>query len=379
MIDLLDSKDESAQDQGSDEWEDSMDQEVEESESEIENEIERENSLNFPPEELEKIFKIIGPNLDIRSLNRYLYDEYNRYGETFKIYLSNENDLNYFWRMNLNLSIDVSIDFMPRYFYRDQNIFLKVTSLKLQGKITKPETMRYLVDQIKFNTTLKELDLSHNSDHGRPLDYKWSVLLADGMIFNKSITSLDLSHSYIGGFGVTNLEQIFIKNNTLESLNLSATESGGFLTLVMANVIQLKNLSLRTLDLSFNNIGDGHIEKFALALQNNTSLTSLNMANNQLRLEGLTSLAKALEINKTLKYLNLDNAIQFFNDAEQTRAAANIILSLLRKNTSIVLSLKGHVLYNRRIGDSYSRTLKEMFGDRIIIDDVLFEGLNYFQ
>ena len=95
-----------------------------------------------------------------------------------------------------------------------------------------------------------------------------------------------------------------IKNNEIESLNLSGHKINAKSLLDICNVLR-DNHSVKFIDLSSNNIGTEGALLLAKLLETNHAIQCLNISSNVIGNQGITFLARALEINHNIKILNL--------------------------------------------------------------------------
>jgi hypothetical protein len=166
------------------------------------------------------------------------------------------------------------------------------------------------------------------------------VHLAHGLDKNSKLLVLDLTGSSFDARGVYELKTFFEKNHSLEVLSLSENVNFGdagiqalLSTLKSGKNLRVLNLessglqnfgaaapslirsfgsSLRTLELSHNNIGDAGVEILARCIQGHTSCTleHLGLKNISVGDHGIIRLSVMLTTNKSLQTLNLqDNAI----------------------------------------------------------------------
>jgi Ran GTPase-activating protein (RanGAP) involved in mRNA processing and transport len=80
------------------------------------------------------------------------------------------------------------------------------------------------------------------------------------------------------------------------------------------------NTHLRSLEISYNLVGDDGAKAFAEALKNNTTLEDLMLIDNGIGVAGLEALEEALKVNTTLQYLNLDGNVTLYEPGFETHA-----------------------------------------------------------
>ena len=138
-----------------------------------------------------------------------------------------------------------------------------------------------------------------------------------------------------------------LRENTLKTLDLSGDEIGDAGATALADALRV-NKSLETLDLDDNHIGDAGATALADALLVNETLETLFLTRNEIRDAGATALADTLLVNETLKNLFLD-------DNYIGEAGATALAGALHVNKS----LKTLYLSGNYIGDAGATALRE--------------------
>eukprot|EP00597_Dinobryon_sp_UTEXLB2267_P012041 CAMPEP_0170107348 /NCGR_PEP_ID=MMETSP0020_2-20130122/5922_1 /TAXON_ID=98059 /ORGANISM="Dinobryon sp., Strain UTEXLB2267" /LENGTH=1638 /DNA_ID=CAMNT_0010331861 /DNA_START=21 /DNA_END=4934 /DNA_ORIENTATION=+ len=165
----------------------------------------------------------------------------------------------------------------------------RVVFLNLNKCCLEDDDIGSLLSSLSTSTTLESLLLGNNKI-GKQEQELQAILSAEKMIglrainnflkINKSITYLDLSNTYIRN--IPSLPQF------IEQL--------------------AKHDSLKTLDLSGNNIGDSDSQLIFHALLSNTTLTQLDMSTNGILSKAAITLSYTIrQHNSTLRYVNLKN------------------------------------------------------------------------
>ncbi|KAK3758293.1 hypothetical protein RRG08_004115 [Elysia crispata] len=170
---------------------------------------------------------------------------------------------------------------------------LTLSEMKLSGK-----AMECLAKTIKACIALKTVDLSSNflSDHD-------CDSLCDIIEETDGIRELILHHNQLGECGVA-LGRAIADNITMTSLDLSWNHIRGRGAVGIARGLQ-RNQHLSTVNLSWNGFGfDGCVALAATLLQN-TSLLVLNLTSNRIHLPALHKLLDGVVRNKTLTTLHL--------------------------------------------------------------------------
>jgi len=162
-------------------------------------------------------------------------------------------------------------------------------------KIKVTNEMLKIVKYLILNNIVKELNFNFNNI-GPNINKILSNLLLENK--NNSLNSLDLSHNNIRNNGVEKLAQLTCLTE-LTSLKLRHNNIFNNGATIIANKL-LKFLT--SIDLSHNMIGSEGVTSLAAAM---SELKELNIANNRIGPEGATSLAKALKSNINLTNLNI--------------------------------------------------------------------------
>jgi Ran GTPase-activating protein (RanGAP) involved in mRNA processing and transport len=257
-------------------------------------------------------------------------------------------------------------------------------SLVLRGRTLENAELAEIAPALYRNTSIKELDMSHNSFSSMDA----AVLLRGILHSNKTITALDLSINNFGGItgAVDCIADGLGSNSTLLKIDLSncALRDGGVST--MAENLSSRNTTLQKLtlknnaitstgvavlldmmehschitdlDLGHNRIGNEGASLLTRSLGNNAlpNLTRLSLSQCSIDDDGFVSLTSALEQNTSL--LHLDLRYSFFtersflalaeslpeikvlqrvdfNFCKGLASAIPLLLSGLRKNTSL--------------------------------------------
>ncbi len=193
-----------------------------------------------------------------------------------------------------------------------------------------------LVDMLRENTTLKVLNFisvaSITFGSNRDLLTSGLGYLGRGLCCNAGLVELSLSLCGVTGKEAKSLAKAQMKNNTLKSLDLSCNELGNdgifhiSSSLKVNSTLQelylrncslsaedikvlvdslLSNTSLVCLDLSYNPISDTGATHIADLLKHNTRLTEVRLVHCNTTGRGAQSLAAALRENNSLEVLHL--------------------------------------------------------------------------
>jgi Ran GTPase-activating protein (RanGAP) involved in mRNA processing and transport len=213
---------------------------------------------------------------------------------------------------------------------------------------------------------VEELIISSNKLKDKQLDYLSKV------IGTSSLIKLNLSDNHLTTLGIQTIFSVLLYNKTLRALNLSRNDlskgiprnfinfcddneylnelnlSGCFISNDTQAFIEglSKNVGIRKLILSFNDIKNKGAEFIAAGLSKNKYLKHLNLSFNKIKNKGGIAISKALLENNCLEKLNLkDNGLK--NPAGQHLSKTCQVNSVLIK---LDLSLNPiHIKYTHSI------------------------------
>lgn len=123
------------------------------------------------------------------------------------------------------------------------------------------------------------------------------------LLDHPSLRTLDFSYNLIGDKGAKAISQLLLQSR-LETLQMSNNSLGEQGAQAIAQAVS-QNPTLQSLNLRLNRLQDEGGEAIARALLKNTSLCHLHLGANELTGRCAAALAKALLGNTTLKSLNL--------------------------------------------------------------------------
>ena len=153
------------------------------------------------------------------------------------------------------------------------------------------------------NTTLNDLDLSHNpiGEHVEGV-----TAVAKMLVENKTLTELYLQDCHISSEGAVELAAALWKNSTLNDLNLDHNPIGEHVEGMTAVAKMLvENKTVTKLHLWDCHISSEGAVKLAAALCKNSTLKRLNLNHNPIGVKGASSMSDMLQHNTSLEYLHL--------------------------------------------------------------------------
>ena len=156
-----------------------------------------------------------------------------------------------------------------------------------------------LAQMLKENMMLKWLDVSDNS-----IGVEGATALAEMLKENRTLQQLDVSYNSIGKGGATALAEILKENTMLQLLNVRGNSIGPSGATTLAKMLK-ENRILQQLDVSRNSIDDGGATAVAEMLKENRTLQQLNVSWNSIGQRGATALAEMLKENRTLQQLDV--------------------------------------------------------------------------
>jgi len=201
-----------------------------------------------------------------------------------------------------------------------------ITNVLLYQNQFANEGAKELSEALAHNNTITKLNIG--------LNYFPFSAICDGIARCSSLTELDFSYLEMGeGTALDDFISAMTNNTTIKQMILFSnkfTERHGEKIGTMINTLE----GLKSLDLSFNDLGDEGMDCICQAIKdnthltqltiganglssscgksvedllvNNTTLTSLNLIDNRIGYDGTVHIASALKSNSTLRELNLN-------------------------------------------------------------------------
>jgi Ran GTPase-activating protein (RanGAP) involved in mRNA processing and transport len=159
---------------------------------------------------------------------------------------------------------------------------------------------REFINIIKYNKkAIYELNLHDSKFNEEELD-----LLCDALKYNKTIKLLNLSNNNISLTALKSLS----KNKTIKSLNISDCNICDNGCIYISKLIEDNN-TLNTIMMTGNMITDLGCKSLCDSLKYNKNIITFNIAFNKLRTDGLLHFYHLLKINNTLQDVSYMNNI----------------------------------------------------------------------
>ena len=194
---------------------------------------------------------------------------------------------------------------------------------------------------LNYSITLQSLNLRdcHIGDIGMSILQHFFVANPDKALSIKYIdlfgnNSTLLWNVYCAIFGQTNLKEL--NWSSLEGVNIEE------IVTVMDN-----NMTVQSLDISYNHFTNNDAERIAKILSNNTTLQKLDFSNNDISIKGATVVSESLQYNVTLQYLKISwSNNNYFIDTEHSTITlsqkhmkdsdARIVANILCSNKTVI-------------------------------------------
>ena len=156
------------------------------------------------------------------------------------------------------------------------------------------------------NTSLRELDLSHNNIDGNAFDH-----LGELLKLNPQLTVLNLTNNVLGDMGAASvvkalghkLEGGYPK---IDTLALGANKIGEAGAQAVAQLLA-DSKTIHTVSLCGNDIGDQGASHIAAAVMRNQGINSVDFSGNPIGPKGALAFKSCLETNSNLETLNLSS------------------------------------------------------------------------
>ena len=186
------------------------------------------------------------------------------------------------------------------------NVLLHTNTESSHHVVTGTSFVRVMAINVLWNkadsSTADSLDLSHKCTE------EMLLFIAFGLHNNKVLLTLDISSNRRGMTDDVALAILdCLKNNTtLQELNLSNNKLTHRGACIFVRAFEV-NKTLQVLDISNNELFDEGTVAVSRSLENNTAIKILNLSNNSFTANGARSIARLLQVNKTIQKLNISN------------------------------------------------------------------------
>eukprot|EP01114_Cavostelium_apophysatum_P022155 TRINITY_DN7922_c0_g2_i4.p1 TRINITY_DN7922_c0_g2~~TRINITY_DN7922_c0_g2_i4.p1 ORF type:complete len:1489 (-),score=439.35 TRINITY_DN7922_c0_g2_i4:127-4593(-) len=203
-----------------------------------------------------------------------------------------------------------------------QNHALRQFSLSNNPKIGKSGG-DLIFDGLKFNRDLNDLQISNIG-----LSKRGAVNFSTVMKYNSSLTSLDISRNAILDEGMIRLCEALQDNKALQTLRVCSNKITRKSANAVVDALLKPDNALRSLDLSYNNVGVKGAVALANGLSRNTTLTALGLCHTGIKTEGFSALVSVISTNVHLTFIELSrNGI--------SNKGAPLLLSLIKSNRAL--------------------------------------------
>ena len=220
-----------------------------------------------------------------------------------------------------SLQINTSLESLTLYS-TDYDIKAKSKKrpMAIDGKLLKLNSSSEMIN-IKILYNYNDACLSENtiSLSNKDLNDDTMCLITLGLYDNTTIKVLDISHNSITDVGAVVISKCLKHNNTIQKLELSRNK----ITINGAMCINFleHNDTLQELDISHNNIADKGVKVLSDSLRCNSGLQELNISHNDITFNGAMSIGNFLKDNKALQKLDIshnkiaDNGLEVITDS----------------------------------------------------------------
>lgn len=134
----------------------------------------------------------------------------------------------------------------------------------------------------------------------------WFSLVTDALKNNHSLKTLNLSGNQIDDEVVKSLSEVLKTNTILIELNLKNNLIGEDGTIELLDLLKT-NTTLKILNIDTNQIGDNVIKELSNQLTRNTSLKSISLKSNGINDNGALQISQMLKLNNGLNSINLED------------------------------------------------------------------------
>ena len=257
--------------------------------------------------------------------------------------------------------------------------------------IRKNTEITNITDSVQPCTTLKRLDISHNS-----ISYDGAIAVGKYLGLNKTLEELNLSDNKICNYAIGIIIEAIESNTTLLELNISDNSISYDGAVAISKYVKA-NKTLKTLDLSLNRISSNGAVSIAEAITSNATLQKLDISHNIMSKDAIVLFSSYLKYNSALEkliisgsdrsttyiytsttkccvdgsglsnksYVNTNNSYLWFDDSEA------ILLTSFVNNINKVKSLE---ILKSRISDDAAIIIGNFLKTDHILQEFKFSG-----
>ena len=142
--------------------------------------------------------------------------------------------------------------------------------------------------------------------YGNNITGRGAAILVELLKENRTLQQLDVSNNCIGDGGATKLAEMLKENITLQQLSIGTNSIGDEGTMALVKMLK-ESRTLQQLDVSANSIGDIGTTALAEIMKENRTLQQLDVSSNSMGNQGATALAEILKENRTLQQLDISS------------------------------------------------------------------------
>jgi Ran GTPase-activating protein (RanGAP) involved in mRNA processing and transport len=153
---------------------------------------------------------------------------------------------------------------------------------------------------LRLNTTVEHVNFSDNN-----MSVQGGLAFGKLVGVNTSIKVLTLEENKILAGGASAIVSALGTNGTLEVLSLRSNGISDALSATVCPGLGWTGCGLRSLDLSYNKLGNRTAKELGKILRRNHTLETLNLSWNQIGGDGAKGLAAGLKVSTSLKHLHL--------------------------------------------------------------------------
>ena len=284
---------------------------------------------------------------------------------------------NFMWMMYVGIN-GINSQTFVQFLYKDQLGVKSTLSNHITSDKLKCLYLCQCFMEAKSEQVPKEIfSIFYNNEidfHGlQLLPHHISSMMLYISKYSITIQSLNLRDCHIGDIGMSILQHFFVANpdkvssikhvdlfgnnstllwsvyctifrqQNLKKLNWSSLEGVNIEEIV---TVMDNNMTVQSLDLSYNHFTNNDAERIAKILSNNTTLQKLNFSNNDISIKGATLISESVQYNATLQYLKIswsnnnylidtEHSTIFLSQKHMKDSDARIVANILCSNKTV--------------------------------------------